>query len=92
MFDCKEDRNDLWLIFEVCGKPLSKSLFEVKGEFYRGERIYSILHNSEIYAAFEYENCIYFKQFVMQMAVVLNLFQISGLVHSDLKPENILIE
>ena len=92
MFDCKEDKGDLWLIFEVCGKPLSKALFEVKGEFYRGERIYSVLHSADMYKIFETGNCKYFKQFVMQMAFVLNLMQMSGLVHSDLKPENILVE
>ena len=28
----------------------------------------------------------------MQMAFVLNLMQMAGIVHSDLKPENVLVE
>lgn len=40
MLDSREDKFDLWLIFELCGSPLSKTLFQVKGEFYKGERIY----------------------------------------------------
>lgn len=40
MLDSRDERQDLWLIFELCGKPLSKTIFDVKGEFYKGERIY----------------------------------------------------
>jgi hypothetical protein len=39
-----EERLDKWLIFELGGEPLSKCLFEVKGEFHKGERIYQINH------------------------------------------------
>ena len=35
-------RNDQWLIFEQGGSSLSKMLFDVKGEFYKGERIYAV--------------------------------------------------
>ena len=45
----EEDKSDLWLVFETCGKPLSKTLYEVKGEFYKCERIYSVIHNSDNY-------------------------------------------
>lgn len=45
LIDAKEDKHDLFLIFELGGKSISKELFEVKGEFFKGERIYSILHN-----------------------------------------------
>ena len=48
MLDTKEDKTDLWLIFELCGKPLSKTIFDVKGEFYRGERIYQVLHKNDM--------------------------------------------
>ena len=33
---------DQWLIFELGGRSLSKLLFDVKGEFYKGERIYAV--------------------------------------------------
>lgn len=39
-----EDSKDVWLCYEVGQQPLSKHLFEVKGEFFHGERIYSVIH------------------------------------------------
>jgi len=44
-----EDKKDLWLIYEVCkGQTLNEALFDVKGEFYKGERIYMV-HHSNLY-------------------------------------------
>lgn len=57
LLDSRDERQDLWLMFELCGKPLSKTLFEVKGEFYKGERIYSVLHQQDIYNVFEESDC-----------------------------------
>jgi len=91
MLDSIEDKQDLWLVMELCGKPLSKEMFEVKGEFYRGERIYSVIHKREVYDFFEDEDCLKFKEFISGMAQVLDLFSEAGIVHSDLKPENILL-
>ena len=39
-----EDSKDVWLCYEVGQQPLSKLLFDVKGEFYHGERVYSVQH------------------------------------------------
>ena len=40
-----EDKKDCWLIYEVCqGKTMNEALFNVKGEFYKGERIYNCAH------------------------------------------------
>ena len=44
MINLIEDKSDLWIIYEVGSKCLSKHLHDVKGEFYRGERIYNIVH------------------------------------------------
>jgi hypothetical protein len=33
---------DVWLVFELGGNTLQKQLFEVKGCFYKSERIYQI--------------------------------------------------
>ena len=44
LIDAIEDGKDLWLIYEVGGKSMSKTLTEVKGEFYKGERIYRVQH------------------------------------------------
>ena len=49
MFEVVEDKKDLWIIYEVCpGKNLNEALFEVKGEFFKGERIYMV-HHSDFY-------------------------------------------
>ena len=40
LLDQRDEKNDLFLMFELCGKPMSKSVFDVKGEFFKGERIY----------------------------------------------------
>merc|ERR1711990_1253038 len=51
MADSVEDKKDLWLIYELCpGKTMNEHLFEVKGEFYKGERIYMV-HHSNFYHA-----------------------------------------
>ncbi len=91
LLDSIDDKNDLWLIMELCGKPLSKRMFEVKGEFYRGERIYSVIHKQDAYQNLEGENCLKFKELISGLAHVLDLFSQAGIVHSDLKPENILL-
>ena len=44
-----EDKKDCWLIYEVCkGQTMNEGMFNVKGEFYKGERIYLVNH-SEFY-------------------------------------------
>lgn len=40
--DYKSTKLDDWHISELCGKPLSSLLFDVKGEFYKGERLYGV--------------------------------------------------
>jgi hypothetical protein len=52
-----EDKQDLWLIYEVCGTPLSKLLYDTKGKFYMGERIYESRLNSNVYSILEENNC-----------------------------------
>lgn len=41
-----EEPKDIWLVYEVGASPFSKHLFDVKGEFYHGERIYNVRHKS----------------------------------------------
>jgi hypothetical protein len=33
----------MWLVFEIGGHSLSKSLYDLKGEFFKGERVYSVI-------------------------------------------------
>ena len=42
LIDNHSTRSDQWLMFEMGGQSLSKMLFDVKGEFYKGERIYAV--------------------------------------------------
>ena len=91
LVDSVEDKKDLWLIYEVCpGKTMNEHLFEVKGEFYKGERIYMV-HHSNFYHCLR-GNMNLLKEFVYRMSVALSMFARIGIVHADLKPENILIE
>ena len=39
-----DEAKDFWLVYEVGSEPLGKHLTEVKGEFYKGERIYNVAH------------------------------------------------
>jgi hypothetical protein len=49
LIDSVEDKKDLWLIYELCeGKTLNEHLFDVKGEFYKNERIYMV-HQGDFY-------------------------------------------
>jgi len=91
MRDSVEDKKDLWLIYELCGgKTMNEHLFEVKGEFYKGERIYMV-HHSNFYHNIR-SNLNLVKEFIYRMSVALGMFSRIGIVHADLKPENILIE
>ena len=44
LYDVLDETKDVWLVYEVGAKPLSHHLFDVKGEFYKGERIYGVQH------------------------------------------------
>ena len=86
--DSKSDKNDIWALFEVGGASLSKSLFQVKGEFVKNERMYKILHPS-LYE--EFTNIITFRTFIRELLTVINFLSSMNIVHSDLKPDNILV-
>ena len=91
LLDSVEDKKDLWLIYELCpGKTLNEHLFDVKGEFYKGERIYMV-HHGHFYHALR-NNILLLKEFLIRMVDALNLFAKLSIVHADLKPDNILID
>jgi hypothetical protein len=33
---------DIWILQELGGKTLSKAMYTLKGEFFKGERVYSV--------------------------------------------------
>ena len=91
LLKCCEDKKDCWLIYEVCkGQTMNEGMFNVKGEFYNGERIYMV-HHSMLYHSLR-NNHKLMADFVRRMGLVLNLLYHAGVVHADLKPDNILIE
>jgi serine/threonine protein kinase len=86
-----EDKKDLWLIYEVCkGSNLNECLFEVKGEFFKGERVYGVKH----WAFYHHirNNLSLMRDFIRRMCEALTLLGRLGIVHADLKPDNILVE
>jgi serine/threonine protein kinase len=91
LLDSVEDKKDLWLIYELCpGKTMNEHLFDVKGEFYKGERIYMV-HHGHFYHALR-NNILLLKEFLLRMVDALNLFAKLSIVHADLKPDNILVD
>lgn len=91
LLDSVEDKKDLWLIYELCpGRTMNEHLFEVKGEFYKGERIYMV-HHGNFYHAIR-NNMDLLRDFLKRTCDALNLFAKLSIVHADLKPDNIIID
>lgn len=84
-----DDKSDIWLVYEVGSHSMSKVLHEVKGEFFKGERLYNIQHQ-QFYSSLSTSKQI-LVSFIRKMAQTLEVFSQLEVVHSDIKPDNILV-
>ncbi|EQC26263.1 CILIATE-C4 protein kinase [Saprolegnia diclina VS20] len=84
-----ETKHDLWLLFEQGGETLHNMLFEIKGDFYQGSRVYKILHKP-LYVAMQ-ENIQLLKTLLRQLISAVATLTELGVVHADIKPDNILV-
>lgn len=80
---------DWWLVYELGGDSLSKMLFEVKGEFHNGERIYFINHQDFYFDVKKSKNLM--RQFIQKLVHAFDLLQQQGVVHADVKSDNVLV-
>ena len=62
----------------------------MKGEFFKGERIYQVQHK-RFYSDLRH-NINLLKEFILRMCQALDLFARLGIVHADLKPDNLIVE
>eukprot|EP01066_Platyproteum_vivax_P015013 Platyproteum_vivax@DN6685_c0_g1_i1.p1 len=84
-----ETRQDVFLVMEKAGPSFTKHLFEIKGEFVKGERVYRV-HHQPLYIAMK-NDLFLVKKFLHEVLEALHLLHQCNIVHSDLKPDNILV-
>lgn len=65
---------DLWMVYELAGIPISKALYNMKGEFYKGQRLYKINFTNLYYEQFQ-SGSLYLQSFIKQIALSFNLLQ-----------------
>ena len=46
LIDEIDEGKDYWLAYEVGSSSLTKHLYDVKGEFFKGERVYHVHHQA----------------------------------------------
>jgi serine/threonine protein kinase len=91
LYESIEDRKDLWLVYELCpGKTLTEHCFEVKGEFYHGERLYKVHHGS-LYHRLRTDQALV-RDLVARMCDALGVLARLSIVHADLKSDNIIVD
>lgn len=85
-----EETKDVWLSYQVGGQCLTNLLFEVKGEFYKGERIYGVQHR-DFYRALKADKQVLI-DLIRMLAEVFDVLAMFRIVHADIKPDNILVD
>lgn len=90
VLDHSETKRDIWIVMEYGGTCLTKTAFEIKGEFLRGERLYRVIHLPLLQRMKQDIDIL--KEMFRQLLSALCLLADHHIVHSDIKPDNILIE
>jgi len=90
LLDYTETKRDIWLVMEYGGSSLTKCVYEIRGEFLRGERLYRVSHLPLMQAMKRDVTVI--KQVLRQLMSALVILAEHHIVHSDIKPDNILVE
>lgn len=90
LLDYVETKRDIWLVMEFGGVSLTRSAYEIKGEFHRGERLYRVNH-LPLLESMKHDARV-LKSVLRQLFSALCLFADHRIVHSDIKPDNILVE
>lgn len=90
LLDYSETKRDIYLVMEYGGTSLTKTAYEIKGEFLRGERLYRVNHLPALQLMKREPSEL--KRLLRQLLSALQVLADLRVVHSDIKPDNILIE
>jgi serine/threonine protein kinase len=85
--DTKATQKDLFIVMPLGGTSASKMVYNLKGEFFNSERIYSIT-NGPLYTRLNTEP-IFCQDFIRRLVLGLSSLSTRNIVHCDFKLENI---
>eukprot|EP00347_Sterkiella_histriomuscorum_P015995 403354901 len=89
LIDDIDEPKDYWLVYEVGSHSLSKHLFDVKGEFFKGERIYHVQHQQ--FFQMLKQSPDHLRILIKKIAETFSVLSELKIVHADIKPDNILV-
>lgn len=90
LLDEIEETKDFWLVYEVGSACLNKHLFDVKGEFYKGERVYLVNHTAPFYQQLKQDKRL-LSTLIRKIVETFSVLSELKIVHADIKPDNILV-
>jgi hypothetical protein len=61
------------MVYELAGSPISKMVYDMKGEFYKNERVYKINFTPIYEKLFQTHSNILLKSFIRTIALSLDL-------------------
>ncbi|KAL4480297.1 hypothetical protein ABPG74_020813 [Tetrahymena malaccensis] len=91
-YEIRHTQKDIFIVYELGGGSLSSILYEIKGEFYKNERVYKINFTGLHDKLFQTKNNNLLRSLMKNFFNALDLLQNQKIVHCDIKPENILVE